>query len=121
MSSLSADALCFHPSWNVYKAYTESEYLQPSSIATFKCMYGKTCEHQQCTYLHPGQAGYHTAPYYQSETPCQYETETSACRLKCGASNGRYCPYLHCRHASMEFISIRCPRPDCQRHCPHCI
>jgi len=114
-----------HPSWNVYEAYMESEYLpewlSTASLVTYKCRKGRTCEDGQCTFLHPGQAGYRKSGYYQSMTPCHYETDISACRLKCGEANGRYCPYLHCSHDSMEFISFCCPRPDCQRHCPHCI
>ena len=125
MSNDSSQQLSVHPSWNVYESYMESKYIpywiQTTTMITYKCRFGRMCEEFQCSYLHPGEAGYRSSPYLQSTTPCQYETDVSACRLKCGESNGRYCPFLHCKHASMEFISIRCPRPDCQRHCPHCI
>ena len=118
--------MSFHPSWNVFMAYMEEEnflpeWIQTSEPATYKCSWGRECVDPSCGYIHPGQYGYRYAPYYESKTKCYYETETSACRLKCGQSNGRYCPFLHCSHTSMEHLSIQCPRPDCQRHCPHCI
>ena len=117
--------LSFHPSWNVFMSYLENDHLpnlvQNIANETFKCSWGSVCEDNDCCYVHPGEPGYRYAPYYESNTKCHYETDTSACRLKCGQSNGRYCPFKHCSHASMEHLSIQCPRPDCQRHCPHCI
>lgn len=112
--------LSIHPSWNVYLSYLEQDYFQTIPV-TYKCRWGYSCENTSCSHVHPGQAGYRSAPYYQNNIPCQYESETSACKLKCGQSNGKYCPFKHCEHKSMEHIAIQCPRPDCQRHCPHCI
>ena len=116
-----------HPYWNIYDSYLQSYYLPQwlanSTTVLYKCKHGKMCKqkHKTCMFIHPGQVGYQHAHYYQSTIPCQYESDSSACRLKCGHSNGRYCPFLHCSHRSMELTSIRCPRLDCQRHCPHCI
>ena len=111
--------------WTVYPYWYMETYVKDWLDATerqpYKCIGGRDCHHELCEYLHPGQLGYRNASYYQSSIPCKYETDESACRLKCGLANGRYCPYLHCSHKKMEHIAIQCPRPDCQQHCPQCI
>ena len=88
----------------------------------YKCIQGSTCNQRQgmCPHLHPGQEGYESVKYYQSDIHCKYESESTACRKKCGQANGRYCPYKHCDHKNFELITIRCFSPYCQRHCPYC-
>ena len=119
--------MSFHPYWSVFTMFKEEkDQSQPVpaytvNTWTYKCTWGDTCHNEECMYLHRGQQGYFTAPYYQSKVPCKYETEESACRLKCGQSSGKYCPFQHCTHESMVHITIQCPRKDCQRHCPQCI
>ena len=88
---------------------------------SFKCRWGTYCNDSDCLYIHPWQYGYHRAKYYQSTIPCKHETEETACRLKCGQKNGKYCPFLHCSHKNRFHLTITCVSFDCQGHCPDCL
>ena len=122
---MSFSNLKIHPSWNVYVRYMEEdflpEWLETLDTFTYKCKWGRTCTDKYCEYIHPGQAGYSSSPYYESNVPCRYETESTSCKLKCASSVGVYCPFSHCKHTSHEHLSFLCAKPDCQRHCPKCI
>lgn len=100
----------------LYKAYTTYRYSK-----YYKCMNGTKCKNSMCTHLHPFDDGYIYAPYFQSDQVCPYETETTACRLKCGAKTGKYCYFSHCTHDGMTHMTMSCFLSDCQRHCPQCI
>lgn len=125
MTFYSFSKLKKHNSWNMYvtSLYTENEYkpmITAENKNVYKCIWGVFCKNEDCIHLHPSEYGYVNAPYFQNEKKCLYESETTCCRIKCGNNNGRYCPFTHCSHSGMEYISMKCPKPDCQRHCPKC-
>lgn len=99
----------------LYRAYVT----HTATTTIYKCRHGTACNNYSCTHLHPYEAGYNEACYYEQSIPCPYETETTACRLKCGSKSGKYCSYTHCPHLTRE--TVRCFLPDCQKHCPRCI
>ena len=85
----------------------------------YKCKWGSACFQSSCIYVHPYQKEYETATYYKNNIPCKYETSFTICKNKCSQSDGRYCPFTHCVHATSKPIST-CTKPYCQKHCPLC-
>jgi len=87
----------------------------------FKCKWGMDCSLLNCSFVHPDEPFYNETSYFQSSIRCLNESEETACRLKCGTKRGRYCPFVHCSHDKLYYMSIQCASKDCQRHCPSCV
>jgi hypothetical protein len=85
----------------------------------YRCKWGMYCHHSHCLYVHPYEKEYDETFFMSLQQPCKYQSESSACRLKCSSLSGRYCPFFHCLHSNKEVI--QCTSQDCQGHCPSCI
>jgi hypothetical protein len=85
----------------------------------YKCKWGSTCFQPTCIYMHPGQKEYEKATYYKNNIACKYETRYTSCKNKCGHTDGKYCPFMHCTH--MNNNKILCLKPRCQQHCNVCL
>ena len=90
-----------------------------SPMEKYRCKWGTYCYSPYCLFVHPNENEYEATPFISLSQPCIYQSDTSACRLKCSSPSGRYCPFFHCLHSFKE--TILCTRNDCQGHCPSCI